>query len=783
LSGKKIPDLSPVPAGTPASQLFLETARQISPSVWAGESEQIGVSDFVALLAAAGAALSVNITSLLNDRGSYAPSSTYTRYDFVAYGGGHYVYINATPSSGNVPPNISYWTLISVDGKSAIATITDATPAAIPAVGAQATYGVDSSAGMVIGQIIGIGAASTLSVSAIPTTASITVQNIDAVVGPVATGAKIAAAGKKGTPGLDSTVPGPAGANAFTTVTTQFTIPAFNAQVTAAVGSTAFMSAGMALQIGGVFFRVAAAPTNTTTVSLTNSVNGQTGTIAATSKVVVSGEAGPAGPSGASGVNGLQYAYLNTAGAASAGQIRSTDINAVGSSTVSISATDAQATPKSTADVLARLKVGAIIEIAASNANKVRGTITADYASGTNSFDWAGQIVSGAIANNATVYLSIISDPVSSSGGGGTVVTVGTNPQIPAIGSSDTFAFNSTADLLAQQYYGFDTIGGALIVLSKPSATTVVLQNISAIATTPVPAGTKLGTVGKPGTGGGGGSSGGTITATAAGNNIQLSEATPVSAFSWLPVKYDFYRSTTNNFTLAQATAIATDRIPTDYLDSGLTPATYYYRRVAKGQLGEIAISPMVSAVATSGSANLFEDNFTGANGTALTGRQPDTAGTNLYTDVPNRTGFEIQNNTATAIQTANSEAINQYDIGAAFTSVYFKLNANSTASNSVGIFIAYNSGGDFTRVRLTNGSLTIAQDGFDRGEVAFSTPQTDMVWEITKIGTLSNPLLRIKIDGVVVLTSNPMATINGNVIRIFTHPAFINTLKKLVIN
>jgi hypothetical protein len=502
LSGKKIPDLSPVPAGTPASQLFLETARQISPSVWAGESEQIGVSDFVALLAAAGAALSVNITSLLNDRGSYAPSSTYTRYDFVAYGGGHYVYINATPSSGNVPPNISYWTLISVDGKSAIAVITDATPAAIPAVGLQATYGVDSSAGMVVGQIIGIDAASTLSVFSIPTTASVTVQNIDAVVGPVATGAKIAAAGKKGTPGLDSTVPGPAGTNAFTTVTTQFTIPAFNAQVTATVGSTAFMSVGMALQIGGVFFKVAAAPTNATTVSLTNSVAGQTGTIAATSKVVASGEAGPTGAPGASGVNGLQYTYLNTAGTASAGQIRSADISAVGSSTVSISATDAQATPRSTADVLARLKVGAIIEIAASNANKVRGTITTDYASGTNSFGWAEQIVSGAITNNATVYLSIISDPVSASGGGGTVVTVGTNPQIPAIGSSDTFTFNSTADLLAQQYYGFDSIGGALIVLSKPSATTVVLQNISAIATTPVPAGTKLGTVGKPGTGG-----------------------------------------------------------------------------------------------------------------------------------------------------------------------------------------------------------------------------------------------------------------------------------------
>jgi hypothetical protein len=446
LSGKKIPDLNLIPANTPATQLSLETAREISPGVWAGESERIKASDFVALLAAAGASLSVNITSLLNDRGTYSPSGTYTRYDFVAYGGGHYAYINGTPGSGNAPPNVAYWVLISVDGKSAISTITDATPAPIPAVGAQATYGVDSSAGMVVGQIIGIGSASTLSVVSTPTGASITVQNVDAAVGPVATGAKIAAAGKKGANGLDSTVPGPAGANAFTTVTNAFTIPAFNAQVTATVGSTAFMSVGMALQIGGVFFKVAAAPTNATTVSLTNSVAGQSGTIAATSKVVASGEAGPSGTPGSSsgGVSGLQYTNLNTAGTPTAGQIRSADINYVGASTVTISATDA--TSKSTADVLARLRVGAIVEIAASSANKVRGTISANYSSGTNSFNWDSQIVSGSIANNTTVYLSIISDPVSvSSGGGGITFSESTASSVALVANTGVLSNTSTA--------------------------------------------------------------------------------------------------------------------------------------------------------------------------------------------------------------------------------------------------------------------------------------------------------------------------------------------------
>jgi hypothetical protein len=421
LSGKKIPDLSLVPNGTPATQLSLETAREISPGVWAGESERIKASDFVALLAASGASLSVNITSLLNDRGTYSPSATYTRYDFVAYGGGHYAYVNGTPGSGNAPPNATYWVLISVDGKSAIATITDATPAPIPAVGLQATYGVDSSAGMVIGQIVGIGAASTLSVVATPTTSSITVQNVNAAVGPVATGAKIAPAGKKGDPGLNSTVPGPAGAPAFTTVSLGFTIPPYNTQLSITVESTAFMAVDMALQISGKFFRVHTAPTNATTVVITNTVQGQTGQIAQFAKVAPAGETGPAGIS-SGGVGGLQYTYIGTVGTPSAGQIRSADINSVGLSTVSISATDAQSTPQSTADVLARLKVGAIIEIAASNANKVRGTISANYSSGTNSFDWSGQVVSGSIANNVTVYLSIISDPVSAASGGGHVI-------------------------------------------------------------------------------------------------------------------------------------------------------------------------------------------------------------------------------------------------------------------------------------------------------------------------------------------------------------------------
>jgi hypothetical protein len=493
LSGKKIPDLSLVPANTPAAQLFLEVARQISAGVWAGESERISAADFVGLLTAIGASVSVNITSLLNDRGNYSAGATYTRYDFVLFSGGHYAYIAATPGSGNAPPNVAYWVLISTDGKSSIATITDTAPAAIPAVGAQVTYGVDSSAGLVVGQIVGVGGASTLTVAAIPTTVSITLLNVDAAVGAVTTGVKIAPAGKMGLPGADSTVPGPAGANAFTTVTTGFTIPAYNAQVTVAVGSTNFMAVDQSLQISGKFFRVFVAPTNATTVVLTNSVQGQTGTIAQFARIAVAGETGPAGAPGTSGsgVSGLQYTNLNTAGTPTAGQIRSADINAVGLSTVSISATDAQTTPNSTADVLARLKVGAIIEIAASNANKVRGTIAANYSSGTNSFNWDRQIVSGTIANNTTVYLSIISDPVSASGGGHVIRGEGIDlPQrgkIDFVGAGVTATDDAVGDrtvvtiaasggggtFLSLPYQSSDpaAVPGALVVFARANGT------------------------------------------------------------------------------------------------------------------------------------------------------------------------------------------------------------------------------------------------------------------------------------------------------------------------
>jgi hypothetical protein len=84
-----------------------------------------------------------------------------------------------------------------LDGKSAIATITNATPAPIPAVGQQVQYAVTESA-LEAPQLVSVGGVGTLKVLGNPTLTSIVLENIDATPGAVTTGAKIASTGNKG---------------------------------------------------------------------------------------------------------------------------------------------------------------------------------------------------------------------------------------------------------------------------------------------------------------------------------------------------------------------------------------------------------------------------------------------------------------------------------------------------------------------------------------------------------------------------------------------------------
>lgn len=93
---------------------------------------------------------------------------------------------------------------------------------------------------------------------------------------------------------------------------------------------------------------------------------------------------------------------------------------------------------------------------------------------------------------------------------GDEVSTVGANPDTPAIGATEIYTVTNTAALLTQQYYGFDGIAGSFLVTAIASATSVTLQNVDAAVGSTVPAGTRIGSVGKPGSGSSG--SGGGLT-------------------------------------------------------------------------------------------------------------------------------------------------------------------------------------------------------------------------------------------------------------------------------
>ncbi len=114
---KTIPQLSTVPGGVTAGNLFFEVARQITAGNFNGESEKISGDALLALLA--GTSLTLNIIQRLNPTGAaYDPATTYTLYDFldIAYQGGHYAYINPVPGAGHLPTDTVYWVLISTDG-------------------------------------------------------------------------------------------------------------------------------------------------------------------------------------------------------------------------------------------------------------------------------------------------------------------------------------------------------------------------------------------------------------------------------------------------------------------------------------------------------------------------------------------------------------------------------------------------------------------------------------------------------------------------------------------
>jgi hypothetical protein len=385
--------------------------------------------------------------------GAYAKATTLHYTDPAKLVSGTYV-AGADVAAGVVPP-ASPWLLSALDGKdgvSAVSTITTTRPN-VPAVGSDATYSVGSAAGYGIGVYVDIVNASSASLGTFLivgiTTTSLTLRNVTAIATTtVSTGFTVVASGKPGTNGINGT-------SAIATASA-FTQPAVNANVNVTVNSSVgFVDKQPLFHNLGGYYKVSGAPSSATTVTLQNL--GYAGNIAAAASVGA-GTLVPSGLKGADasgsghtiqeegvsltqrsklnfvgasatatddaandatvitltssgGATGIKYTLNTAAGTPTAGEIRSTDLSLGG--TIAISATDAATPSKSAADILARIKVGAIIEIAESSTKRIRATVTTDYTVGSGSFAVSTPLVDGAIGNGAIVFLSIASDALA----------------------------------------------------------------------------------------------------------------------------------------------------------------------------------------------------------------------------------------------------------------------------------------------------------------------------------------------------------------------------------
>jgi hypothetical protein len=349
--------------------------------------------------------------------GEYAKGATLHFTDPAKLVSGTYV-AGAAVAAGVVPP-ASPWLLSALDGKdgvSAVSTITTTRPN-VPAVGSDATYSVGSAAGYGIGMYIDIINASSTSLGTFLivgiTTTSLTLRNVTAIATTtVSTGFTIVASGKPGTNGTNgiSAIAVTAGANA----------------VTPAVGASQaynFVSAsGLVTQqyygftgIAGTFLLTAIATNSATLQNVDASVGSAVPAGTVLAPVGKTGAPGSGGGSG--GATGIKYTLNTAAGTPTAGEIRSTNLAVAG--TIAISATDAATPGKSAADILAKVKVGAIIVIAKSQTEQIRATVTTDYTAASGSFAIAAPLVDGVIGNGAIVFLSIASDAPSVSTGSG----------------------------------------------------------------------------------------------------------------------------------------------------------------------------------------------------------------------------------------------------------------------------------------------------------------------------------------------------------------------------
>lgn len=246
--------------------------------------------------------------------GIWNDTSTYKYLDQVTVSDdGSYLYVNPGSSSGYPLTDPNYWQQTSFRGSQGIqgnpgttGATTVGTNPNLPAFNANATYEVDSTTNLSVGQYYAFnGITGTLLATALPTSTTVTLQNIDATVSSaIYSGTKLLATGKTG----DTGQTGATGTVGATTSGTNPVTPALNATATYTVTSTTGLAIGQYYKFGGItgVFLATSLPTSTT-VTLQNIDATVGATVAGSTKIDLSGLKGAIGASGSPHVSRGDY--------------------------------------------------------------------------------------------------------------------------------------------------------------------------------------------------------------------------------------------------------------------------------------------------------------------------------------------------------------------------------------------------------------------------------------------------------------------------------------------
>lgn len=179
----------------------------------------------------------------------------------------------------------------------------------MPAANATVNIQISNTAWLGVGQVIYIAGGGYFSVANVISTTNVNVTNLN-YIGNVGAGTSIPSGSKVSPGGLQGPQgAGGAGLNAFTTLSSGFTQPAINSNVTITVGTTAWMVAGQGVYIAaGGYYNVVSITDLTHAVVVNLGVTGNTASGIAVSS---GGAVSPAGTPGTNGVNAYTVTTVN----------------------------------------------------------------------------------------------------------------------------------------------------------------------------------------------------------------------------------------------------------------------------------------------------------------------------------------------------------------------------------------------------------------------------------------------------------------------------------------